>query len=43
MYWIDYYNSFKKGYNLTIGGEGASLNYKIEIKLNDKQKTSSLM
>lgn len=38
MYWIDYYNSFKKGYNLTIGGEGASLNYKIEIKLNDKQK-----
>lgn len=22
MYWIDYYNTFKKGYNMTIGGEG---------------------
>lgn len=22
MYWISYYNSFKKGYNMTLGGEG---------------------
>ena len=30
IYWIDYYDSYKNGYNLTIGGEGASLNYKIK-------------
>ena len=42
IYWIDHYNSFKKGYNLTVGGEGTSLNYKIEIKLNDKQKLHHL-
>lgn len=29
-YWIEYYNSFKKGYNSTIGGDGA-------IKINYKQ------
>lgn len=28
----------RNGYNLTIGGEGASLNYKIKVKLNEKQK-----
>ena len=38
IYWIDHYNSFKKGYNLTVGGEGTSLNYKIEIKLKKKKK-----
>ena len=29
-YWIEYYNSFKKGYNSTVGGDGA-------IKINYKQ------
>jgi len=38
IYWIDYYDSYKNGYNLTIGGEGTSLNYKIKTKLNEKQK-----
>ena len=30
IYWIEYYNSFKKGYNSTVGGDGA-------IKINYKQ------
>lgn len=38
IYWIDHYGSFKKGYNLTIGGEGASINHRIEIELDKKQK-----
>lgn len=29
MYWIKYYNTFKDGYNLTLGGDGTK-KYDIE-------------
>lgn len=37
IYWINYYNSFKNGYNATLGGDGKILiNYKKIISLYDK-------
>lgn len=38
VYWIDFYDSFNDGYNLTTGGEGASLNRTIKVTLNENQK-----
>lgn len=38
IYWIEKYNSFKKGYNQTIGGEGVDNIYRIPIVLNFNQK-----
>ncbi|OLF32228.1 GIY-YIG nuclease family protein [Staphylococcus sp. 47.1] len=38
VYWVDYYDSFNNGYNLTVGGEGISLNYRIQIQLDKRQK-----
>ena len=34
IYWIDYYNSYRRGYNLTSGGQGAS-NVKIRLSAQD--------
>lgn len=34
IYWIRYYNSFKNGYNATIGGDGCR---EIEVKLTKEQ------
>lgn len=33
MYWVKYYNSYKKGYNLTLGGEGAQIFSEEQIAL----------
>ena len=30
-YWIDYYNTFKNGYNMTLGGEGRSMVDELQI------------
>ena len=30
-YWIDYYNTFKKGYNMTLGGEGRPMIDELQI------------
>lgn len=38
VYWVDYYDTFNNGYNLTVGGEGTSLNRRIKVVLNKKQK-----
>lgn len=36
IYWISFYNSFKEGYNATLGGDGTTyLNYKLILKLFD--------
>lgn len=36
IYWIDYYNSFKSGYNMTLGGEGSrTLDYDKIVALWD--------
>lgn len=34
IYWIDYYNSYRRGYNLTSGGQGAP-NVKIRLSAQD--------
>ena len=34
IYWIDYYNSYRRGYNLTSGGQGAP-NIKIRLSAQD--------
>ncbi|MFF7217922.1 GIY-YIG nuclease family protein [Mammaliicoccus sciuri] len=36
-YWIDYHGTFSNGYNMTVGGEGKSLNKRIRVELNEKQ------
>lgn len=39
-YWIEYYGSFKNGYNATIGGDGASyLDYDLLIKTYEITKS----
>lgn len=38
IYWIDYCNTFGSGYNMTVGGEGVSLNKRIQVLLNEQQK-----
>ena len=36
MYWIDFYDSYKSGYNMTLGGEGSrTLDYDLIYKLWD--------
>lgn len=37
-YWIQYYNTYKKGYNATLGGEGKPL-YSYEEIINDFKNT----
>lgn len=37
MYYVEKYNSFENGYNLTLGGEGTHLLKPIDIRLNEKQ------
>jgi group I intron endonuclease len=40
-YWIDYYDTYKKGYNSTTGGEGSSgriFSEKSKIKMRDSHK-----
>ena len=40
-YWIEYYNSFKYGYNATIGGDGRSyLDYDLILSLWQEGKTA---
>lgn len=40
-YWIEYYNTYKHGYNATTGGDGTStINYKKILKLYDSTKLS---
>lgn len=36
--YIKLYETFKNGYNLTIGGDGASLNETLDVSLTKKQK-----
>lgn len=39
IYWIEYYNSYKNGYNATLGGDGKSyLNYKKILLYYDSSK-----
>lgn len=38
VHWINEVSSFNKGYNLTLGGDGARTLEKLEIQLSDKQK-----
>lgn len=35
IYWISYYDSFRKGYNSTLGGGGRLGHLKLEEKVND--------
>ena len=44
FFWIDFYNSYKEGYNATIGGEGTPLyNYKkIEQLLKEGKLTNEI-
>ena len=36
-YWIDYFNSFKNGYNATLGGDGKSyIDYNLVIKMYEE-------
>lgn len=41
QYWINYYDSFNNGYNLTLGGDGAIL-YSVEAVYEDYLKTNSI-
>lgn len=47
IYWIDYYNSYKNGYNQTRGGEGnlhpLKLSEKQVLEIYEKLKTSETM
>ena len=41
IYWINYYNSYKSGYNLTRGGRG-TVQYSVEEIYNDYMVTGSM-
>ena len=47
-YWIEYFGSFKNGYNATIGGDGrpyldSDLNYNTYIKTKDMKETAKII
>jgi group I intron endonuclease len=41
IYWIEYYDTFKNGYNLTIGGDGMK-NYKHSTETIEKMRQTKL-
>ena len=45
QYWINYYNSYNNGYNMTLGGEGASGNNyhtkEFKQRLSERMKTNN--
>ena len=41
QYWIQFYNSYEEGYNLTLGGGGA-IKYSIEMVYEDYCKTNNM-